>query len=46
MSATSIAMVLVLAAVLTLASYMRRVYAEFGKILAREIEENLDAWEE
>jgi CBS domain containing-hemolysin-like protein len=25
---------------------MRRVYAEFGKILAREIEENLDAWEE
>jgi CBS domain containing-hemolysin-like protein len=25
---------------------MSRVYAEFGKILAREIEENLDAWEE
>jgi len=46
MSATAIAMVLVLAAVLTLASYMRRVYAEFGKILTREIEENLDAWEE
>jgi CBS domain containing-hemolysin-like protein len=46
MSATAIAMVLVLAAVLTLASYIRRVYAEFGKILAREIEENLDAWEE
>jgi CBS domain containing-hemolysin-like protein len=39
-------MVLGLAAVLTLASYMRRVYAEFGKILTREIEENLDAWEE
>ena len=46
MSATAILMVLVLAAVLTLASYMRRVYAEFGKILTREIEENLDAWEE
>jgi CBS domain containing-hemolysin-like protein len=46
MSATAIAMVLLLAAVLTLASYMRRVYAEFGKILTREIEENLDAWEE
>jgi putative hemolysin len=46
MSATAIAMVFVLAAVLTLASYMRRVYAEFGKILTREIEENLDAWEE
>jgi putative hemolysin len=46
MSATAIAMVLLLAAVLTLASYIRRVYAEFGKILTREIEENLDAWEE
>ena len=46
MSATAISMVLVLAAVLTLASYIRRVYAEFGKILTREIEENLDAWEE
>jgi CBS domain containing-hemolysin-like protein len=46
MSTSAIAMVLVLAAVLTLASYIRRVYAEFGKILTREIEENLDAWEE
>jgi len=46
MSSTAILMVLLLAAVLTLASYMRRVYAEFGKILTREIEENLDAWEE
>jgi CBS domain containing-hemolysin-like protein len=46
MSAAAIVMVLVLAAVLTLASYIRRVYAEFGKILTREIEENLDAWEE
>ncbi len=35
-----------LAAVETLASYISRVYAEFGKILTREIEENLDAWEE
>jgi CBS domain containing-hemolysin-like protein len=39
-------MVLLLAAVETLASYISRVYAEFGKILTREIEENLDAWEE
>jgi CBS domain containing-hemolysin-like protein len=30
----------------TLASYICRVYSEFGKILTREIEENLDAWEE
>jgi putative hemolysin len=35
-----------LAAVETLASYISRVYSEFGKILTREIEENLDAWEE
>jgi CBS domain containing-hemolysin-like protein len=39
-------MVLLLALVETLASYISRVYAEFGKILTREIEENLDAWEE
>ncbi len=41
-----ILLILFLAAVETLASYISRVYAEFGKILAREIEENLDAWEE
>jgi CBS domain containing-hemolysin-like protein len=46
MSAWSIGMVVLLALVETLASYMSRVYAEFGKILAHEIEENLDAWEE
>ena len=46
MSAMAIAMVLLLAVVETLASYISRVYAEFGKILTREIEENLDAWEE
>lgn len=46
MSALAISMVVLLALVETLASYMSRVYAEFGKILAREIEENLDAWEE
>jgi CBS domain containing-hemolysin-like protein len=41
-----IALVVLLAAIETLASYMTRVYSEFGKILAREVEENLDAWEE
>jgi putative hemolysin len=30
----------------TLASYVSRVYSEFGKILSREVQENLDAWEE
>jgi putative hemolysin len=37
---------LFLAAVETLASYMSRVYSEFGKILTAEIEDNLDSWEE
>jgi CBS domain containing-hemolysin-like protein len=46
MSALAIAMVLLLALVEMLASYIRRVYADFGKILAREEQENLDAWEE
>jgi CBS domain containing-hemolysin-like protein len=41
-----IAILLLLAVIETLASYMTRVYSEFGKILAREVEENLDAWEE
>ncbi|MFP5234433.1 MAG: hemolysin family protein [Acidobacteriota bacterium] len=46
MSGWAIAVVLILAAVETLASYISRVYAEFGKILSREVQENLDAWEE
>jgi CBS domain containing-hemolysin-like protein len=46
MSAQAITMVVLLAAVEMLASYISRVYSEFGKILTREIEENLDAWEE
>jgi CBS domain containing-hemolysin-like protein len=46
MSALAICMVLLLALVETLASYISRIYAEFGKILTHEIEENLDAWEE
>jgi CBS domain containing-hemolysin-like protein len=38
--------VVLLVAIETLASYIVRVYSEYGKILTREIEENLDAWEE
>jgi CBS domain containing-hemolysin-like protein len=41
-----ILLLILLAAIETLASYISRVYAEFGKILTREIEENLDAWED
>jgi putative hemolysin len=46
MSTLASSMVLLLAAIEALASYMSRVYAEFGKILTHEVEENLDAWEE
>jgi putative hemolysin len=35
-----------LALVETMASYIGRIYAEFGKILSREEQDNLDAWEE
>jgi CBS domain containing-hemolysin-like protein len=46
MTPAFILLILTLAAVETLAAYISRVYSEFGKILTREIEENLDAWEE
>jgi len=46
MSALAISMVFLLALVETLASYISRIYSEFGKILAHEVQENLDAWEE
>jgi putative hemolysin len=36
----------VLAAVETLASYVNRVYSEFGKILSREDQDNVRIWEE
>jgi CBS domain containing-hemolysin-like protein len=38
--------IVVLLAVLTLASYVDRLYSEMGKFLAREFEENIDAWEQ
>ena len=39
-------LIALLAAVETLASYICRVYADFGKILPRDEQDNLDAWEE
>ena len=45
MSVESIFLVVFLALVLTLASYMARVYSEYGKILSRQVQDNLDAWE-
>ena len=35
----------VLLVVLTLAAYVDRVYSEMGKFLAREYQDNIDAWE-
>jgi len=35
-----------LLAVLTLASYVARLYSEMGKFLSREFQENIDAWEQ
>ncbi len=46
MSAMSFALVILLAAIELLASYVCRVYSEFGKILSREEQDNLDAWDE
>jgi CBS domain containing-hemolysin-like protein len=46
MSPGTILALILLAAVETLAAYMTRAYAEFGKILTREEQDNLDAWEE
>ena len=45
MSWLALLWLVLLAGIVTLASYMRRVYSEFGKILSREVQENLDAWE-
>ncbi|HEX4319824.1 MAG TPA: hemolysin family protein [Acidobacteriaceae bacterium] len=46
MSPYSLSLLVVLAAVVALAAYMARVYSEFGKILSREVQDNLDAWEQ
>ena len=46
MSTAAVVVILILAAIETLAAYISRVYSEFGKILSREVQENLDIWEE
>ncbi len=38
-------LIAVLLVVLTLASYVDRLYSEMGKFLSREFQENIDAWE-
>jgi CBS domain containing-hemolysin-like protein len=39
-------LIAVLIGVLTLSSYIDRLYAEMGKFLAREFQENIDVWEQ
>jgi CBS domain containing-hemolysin-like protein len=46
MTPLGILLIVFLAVVEILAAYISRVYSEFGKILTREVQENLDAWEE
>jgi len=45
MSVTYVVTLVVLLGVLTLAAYVDRIYAEMGRFLAREYQENIDAWE-
>jgi len=46
MSAITAGLILFLLVVLTLASYVDRLYSEMGKFLAREFQENIDVWEQ
>jgi putative hemolysin len=46
MKIAAAALIVALLIVLTLASYVDRLYSEMGKFLAREFEENIEAWEQ
>jgi putative hemolysin len=46
MKVAAAVVIVVLLVVLTLASYVDRLYSEMGKFLAREFEENIEAWEQ
>ena len=46
MTPLTIFLLILAALVETLAAYITRVYSEFGKILSREVQDNIDAWEE
>ncbi|HVJ08193.1 MAG TPA: hemolysin family protein [Acidisarcina sp.] len=46
MSIGAVLLILVLLFVLTLGSYVDRMYSEMGKFLSREFQENIDAWEQ
>jgi CBS domain containing-hemolysin-like protein len=46
MTLASAILIVVLLMVLTMASYIDRLYSEMGKFLAREFQENIDVWEQ
>ena len=46
MIALNVALIVLLLMVLTLCAYVSGVYVERGKILSREFQENIDAWEQ
>lgn len=46
MSVTTAISIALLLVVLTLASYIDRLYSEMGKFLSREFQENIDLWEQ
>ncbi len=46
MSWTTISLLVLVALIDTFAAYISRLYSEFGKILPREVQDNLDEWEE
>jgi putative hemolysin len=46
MTLSSAVLIAALLGVLTLASYVDRLYSEMGKFLAREFQENIDVWEQ
>jgi putative hemolysin len=46
MSWLTVALLVLAALVDTFAAYISRVYSEYGKILPREVQDNLDEWEE
>jgi len=46
MTLTAGLLIAILLGILTLASYVDRLYSEMGKFLAREFQENIDAWEQ
>jgi len=46
MSIEAALLIFILLVILTLASYVDRLYSEMGKFLSREFQDNIDAWEQ